>query len=207
MPLPISHFEICKSLHFLKEPPSNRDIPNTEATSLENTAFLHEFAYLNITLLDLIRDINGISNHSYFHFHFNIPALNLYSDVCQLFLKKTGKKLEFSWTTKFYLENIDVCFSCTKEQIPTIFCEITNPKWTSTEEGFQTRCIYLRLHTPNLSPRPASENVIQYRAQLLKASHSQLWTQLITSFSGLIHFLRVRNITCDMDYGMSLNIF
>lgn len=210
MPLPISHFEICKSLHFLKEPPSNRDIPDTEATSLENTAFLHEFVYLNITLLALIRDINGISNHSYFHVHFNIPALNLYitySNVCQLFLKKTGKSLEFSWTTKFYLENIDVCFSCTKEQIPTIFCEITNPKWTSTEEGFQTLCIYLHLHTPNLSPRSASENVIQYRAQLLKAYHSQLWTQLITSFSGLIHFLRVRNITRDMDYGMSLNIF
>ena len=121
---------------------------------------------------------------------------------------KLEKNLEFSWTTKFYLENIDVCFSCTKEQIPTIFCEITNPKWTSTEEGFQTQCIYLYLHTPNHSPRPASQSVIQYRAQLLTASHSQLWTQLITSVSGLIHFLRVRaHITHDMDYGMSLKHF
>ena len=108
MPLPISHFEICKSLHFLKEPPSNRDIPNTEATSLENTAFLHEFAYLNITLLDLIRDINEISNHSYFHFHFNIPALNLYSDVCQSFFNTTGKSQNELPNTGTYIYRIIV---------------------------------------------------------------------------------------------------
>ena len=101
-----------------------------------------------------------------------------------------------------------MCFPCTKERIPTILCKITSPKWISIEEAFQTRCICLCLHTPSLSPRSASQNVIQYRAQFLRAPCSQLWPQLITSFTGLIHFLRVgSDITHDMDYVMGLKTF
>lgn len=90
--------------------------------------------------------------------------------------------------------------------IPTVPWEMTSPKWLSKEEGLQALCMCTQPTVCDLlSPRWASQHVIQYRAQFLRAFHSQLWPWLITGFVELIHCPGVGTyVIHDMDSVMDL---